>query len=87
MAEIAGSLDAGPPEPCVWCGDATPNRADAPGLVEPVRLPIHVLCAAAVIVAYNRFRAGRTLTGDQRTRMLGYVAAIEARTSGPRTTT
>lgn len=75
MPEIRGRLDAGPDRPCVWCGDATPNLAEAPGL--GIELPLHVFCAAAIIVAFRNARAGRLSPGTAR-RLAGYQARLSS---------
>lgn len=64
MPEIRGRLDAGPDRPCVWCGELTPNLAEAPGY--GLELPLHVFCAGAIIVAFRHARAGRLGPGQAR---------------------
>ena len=44
--------------PCAWCRIPTDVRVDAP---DGRRLPLHMLCAAALIKAYNDYRAGRSI--------------------------
>lgn len=61
MPEIRGLLDAGPPAPCVWCGEPTGNRAETPGRPDLGAVPLDVFCAGAIIVAYRKAREGRLL--------------------------
>lgn len=74
MATIEGtiSLDDRPEDrrPCVWCGEQTSTRALAPFLDPPRMVPLDVLCAGAIIVAFRRRREGRLTDGG--------VAQLEA---------
>ena len=76
MPEITGVVRLGGPiEPCVWCGEGTDTRGNAPGLGDGVELPIHMFCSGAVIVAYRRWANGALLGGD-REKLERYVAAV-----------
>lgn len=61
MPEIRGRLDAGPIAACVWCSEATSNRAVTPGRPDLGEVPLHVWCAGEIIVAYRRLGAGKLL--------------------------
>lgn len=67
MPEIRGTipLDDRPEYqvPCVWCAFPTSTRAETPGRPDLGEVPLHVLCAGAVIVAYRR-RNDRNLLGS-----------------------
>lgn len=62
MPEITGTIDREGRYlgECCWCGRGTTSLALAPGLGEMI--PLHVLCAAAVVNAYNRWRRTRLLS-------------------------
>lgn len=58
MPEIVGSLsrDGTVKGTCCWCGTPSTSSGVAPGLQGSPEIPLHVLCAAMVIRAYNEWR-------------------------------
>lgn len=61
MPEIRGTLDSGPLAACVWCAEATSNRAVTPGRPDLGEVPLHVRCAGEIILAYRRLGEGKLL--------------------------
>ena len=75
MPELHGALpdQPGPTSPCRWCGAPTDlTFAPEGSLVGPV--PLHMLCGAAFIRAYNRMQAGLTLTPRDQERLARFSA-------------
>jgi hypothetical protein len=64
VPEITGAAWTGSWAPCCLCGEPTDSWGDAPGLPDVGRIPIHVFCAGAVIVAYRRLASRRAIWGD-----------------------
>lgn len=50
-----------PPAPCIWCGRPTDLRFDPAGMPHLGPQPMHLLCATALLIAYQRFLGGRIL--------------------------
>lgn len=80
MPSLSGTLpdQPGPEVSCRWCGSPTDlTFAPEGSRVGPV--PLHMLCGANFIRAYNRLRAGMTLSDRDmgRVRLLteGHAAA------------
>lgn len=64
MSTLQGGT-VGALEPCRWCGDLTDLRLAPEGSrVGPV--PLHMLCGAAFIKAYGRWRFGLAKPEDTR---------------------
>lgn len=74
MPEITGAAFTGSWAPCSWCGEPTDSLADTPGRPDLGRIPMHIICAAAVIVAYRRGRVG----GPEGARFREVLARLEA---------
>jgi hypothetical protein len=78
MPTLRGTLDVfgrEPAEPCRWCGDPTLTKL-AP--IEGSRtgpIPLHAVCGAEVIDAYERLRAGQYID-DATTRRLANLARL-----------
>lgn len=70
MPELIGALpdQPGPMSPCRWCGAPT-DLTFAPEGSQVGPVPLHMLCGAAFIRAYNRMRAGGTLPDRDRQRL------------------
>lgn len=64
MPEITGAAFTGRWAPCVLCSEPTDSWGDAPGLPDVGRIPIHITCAGAVIVAYRRLASRRAIWGE-----------------------
>lgn len=73
MPEIKGSLsrDGTVKGVCVWCSRPSTSEAEAPGIGRV--LPLHVLCAAAVISAYRAWEYSGRMTPA----LLAYMDRIE----------
>lgn len=71
MPTLGGPFDLfgdAPPEPCRWCGEPTSQKlAPLGALIAPV--PMHAVCGAEVIVAYQRMMSGSLLPTDDRERL------------------
>jgi hypothetical protein len=79
MPTLHGTLpdQPGPMRPCRWCGRPT-DLAFAPEGTKVGPVPLHMLCSAAFIVAYERMKAGQMLTSRERDRLprlLGHATA------------
>jgi hypothetical protein len=65
MPTIKGSFSLRPrPEewaPCVWCEDPTSFWMVTPFRPEIGSVPLHAMCAAEIIFAYNEFQATKKL--------------------------
>lgn len=79
MPTLVGRLpDPGtaPEAPCSWCGAPTDIRLQPyeGSRVGPV--PLHMLCGATFIRAFERLRAGLTLTPGDAERVQRFMAAV-----------
>jgi hypothetical protein len=75
MPILTGELPRapGPMAPCRWCGAPTDLSFAPPGSrIGPV--PLHMLCGAAFILAYERMQAGLTLKIADRRRLDAFLA-------------
>lgn len=77
MPEITGGAFTGRWAPCSWCGEQTDSWGDTPGRPDLGRIPIHIMCAGAVVVAFRRGRVG---PGDDENlaRFRGVMLALES---------
>lgn len=83
MPHNAGEV---PEAPCVWCGAPTDLRFIPAGRPELGLQPLHLLCGAALIRAFERLKAGMVLPErDQRrlAAMAGHPTVIPASTPRP----
>lgn len=61
-----------PFRPCIWCGAPTDVRFISEAHPELGVQPLHMLCAADLLMAFEAFRAGRQLKTRWVKRLAGY---------------
>jgi hypothetical protein len=71
MTTLSGIMPSTPGEelPCVWCGLPTDIRFVPPAHPELGPLPLNILCAGALILAYERLLRGEALSPQDMERM------------------
>lgn len=75
MPTLHGTLpdQPGPTSPCRWCGAPT-DLSFAPMGSRIGAVPLHILCGATFIRAYQRMLAGLALSERERRRLDGFLA-------------
>lgn len=60
----------GPEHSCIWCSGPTDVIAFAPYANKHV--PLHILCGAQIVMAFDRLQQGRVLNAQTMARLHGY---------------